>query len=194
MATRKPTQLENWQPIPGYPHYQVSDKGRVKSLDRTVTGKNGTPRKVPGRVLKPWRSGVDRFCVKLSHDGQSINARVHQLVALTFLGECPENMMVCHNDGNHDNNRADNLRYDTMSSNMLDAVHHGTHNMARKTHCNRGHELVEPNLAIAAKRKGWRECKACSKSRPKAKNEEDLQKLSDAYYQQLMGASRKKAA
>lgn len=194
MATRKPTQLENWQPIPGHPHYQVSDKGRVKSLDRTVTGKNGTPRKVPGRILKPWRSNADRLCVKLSHNGQSINARIHQLVALTFLGECPDNMMVCHNDGNHNNNRADNLRYDTMSSNMFDAVHHGTHNMARKTHCNRGHELVEPNLVRAALRRGWRECKSCATSRPSSQSEEDLQVRSDSYYHQIMAGIREVAA
>ena len=128
MAARKPTQLENWQPIPGHPHYQVSDKGRVKSLDRIVTGKNGTPRKVTGKVLTPYPDSNGRLRVKLSAHGEHRQYMIHQLVALVFHGERPAGKVVCHNDGNHNNNQADNLRYDTMSENMLDSVRHGTHN------------------------------------------------------------------
>lgn len=128
MATRKPTQLENWQPIPGYPHYQVSDKGRVKSIDRTVTGKNGTPRKLTGKVLTPYPDSNGRLRVKLSTHGEHSQLMIHQLVALVFHGECPAGKVVCHNNGNHRDNHATNLRYDTMSENMLDSVRHGTHN------------------------------------------------------------------
>ena len=128
MAAPKPTQLENWQPIPGYPHYQVSDKGRVRSLDRTVTGKNGTPRRLTGKILTPYPDSNGRLRVKLSHNGHHEQSMVHQLVAMAFHGKRPTGKVVCHNNGNHQDNRAKNLRYDTMSENMLDSVRHGTHN------------------------------------------------------------------
>lgn len=28
--------MENWKDVPGYPGYQVSDLGRVRSLDRII--------------------------------------------------------------------------------------------------------------------------------------------------------------
>ena len=45
---------------------------------------------------------------------------VHKLVALTFLGPCPEGKEVLHNDGDPKNNRLDNLRYGTRTENILD--------------------------------------------------------------------------
>jgi hypothetical protein len=46
---------------------------------------------------------------------------IHRLVMEVFVGECPNGMEVCHNDGDSSNNRLYNLRYDTRNENMIDA-------------------------------------------------------------------------
>ena len=50
---------------------------------------------------------------------------MHTLIALAFLGPRPNGLWVCHNDGVPTNNRAENLRYDTPTSNTADSIKHG---------------------------------------------------------------------
>lgn len=50
---------------------------------------------------------------------------VHTLVLLAFSGPRPPGKECCHNDGNKDNNRADNLRYGTQADNARDRIKHG---------------------------------------------------------------------
>ena len=46
---------EIWKDIKGYEgRYQVSNMGRVKSLERTVTRKNGLKLTIRERILKPF--------------------------------------------------------------------------------------------------------------------------------------------
>lgn len=40
------------------------------------------------------------------------------------MGPCPDGLEVCHYDGNGENNRLDNLRYDTRAANHKDAKRH----------------------------------------------------------------------
>jgi hypothetical protein len=48
------TQIEVWKDIKGYEGlYQISDMGRVKSLDRAVPLRNGSKQYKKGRILKP---------------------------------------------------------------------------------------------------------------------------------------------
>lgn len=53
--------------------------------------------------------------------------KVAVLVLLAFVGPRPKGMECCHNDGDPENNSLDNLRWDTHSSNVYDAIRHGTH-------------------------------------------------------------------
>jgi hypothetical protein len=50
---------------------------------------------------------------------------IHRLVALTFIGPCPDGLEVCHNDGVHTNVTRGNIRYGTKSDNAKDRVKHG---------------------------------------------------------------------
>lgn len=111
---------EQWRDVPGYEgRYQVSDLGRVRSLDRRVPCAHGATRQMRGRVLRPAGQKSDpHLRVVLEHHGPG--QLVHRLVAAAFLGPCPDGQEVRHLDGDPTNNRLDNLAYGTRTENILD--------------------------------------------------------------------------
>lgn len=118
---------EQWRDIPGYEgRYQVSNEGRVRSLEhrvRLVVRGIETTRRVPPKILKPGRSGE---CGHLSVAlGKGNSVLVHILVMLAFVGPRPDGADVAHGDGNAANNRLSNLRYATRGQNNQDMVFHG---------------------------------------------------------------------
>lgn len=152
---------EEWRPIPGYEGiYEVSDQGRVRSLDR-VRHLGG--RRLRGQDIKPSSNGRGRLQVGLRRDGQSRALQVHRLVLAAFVGPCPDGMQACHWDDDPSNNTLANLRWDTPSANMLDRVRLGTHHWAVKTHCIRGHAYDESNTYIKPTN-GARACRECKRA------------------------------
>lgn len=131
---------ERWRTIPGYSDaYEVSDLGRIRSVDRIVTYlRDGRfiSRSFRGMVLSQSvnRSVRRHMYVHLyrgSHDDRRMHL-VHRLVLEAFLGPCPDGMEGCHNNGDPTDNRLQNLRWDTHSSNMRDMRIHGTDRHAAK--------------------------------------------------------------
>lgn len=191
MDTNKPTQ-EQWRPIPGYEgYYEVSDHGRVRSLDRYVNRFHGQQVLKRGRVLKPGTYVSGHKQVNLHVPGHKRKWRVHHLVMLAFVGPRPDGLEVCHNNGNPADNRLENLRYDTHSSNMLDRNDHGTCIYRQRTHCPRGHKLEMPNLVRSSwEKRGHRNCLACQRtsawvsSHPEMKSRR--QEIADDYYRTIM--------
>lgn len=82
---------EIWRPIAGHEGYEVSDLGRVRSVDRIVnrTFKDGriVPTRYTGRILKLSPSGCGYPVVRLRNRRC---AYVHQLVLETFVGPGPQ--------------------------------------------------------------------------------------------------------
>lgn len=121
---------EEWRDIEGFPLYQVSNLGHIRSLTRSFK-RHGHTITWTGRMIEGWikpgPSGkpVTRM-VGLRRDGKTYEFRVHQLVLRAFIGPCPAGMEGCHNDGNPLNNDMGNLRWDTHAENLHDAVTHGT--------------------------------------------------------------------
>ena len=161
-------QAEKWLAIEGYEgHYEVSDAGRVRSLDRLVAnGKAMMPCK--GRVLKPTPDRHGYMRVLLHKNSKRKIMSVHRLVALTFLGE-QIGKVVCHRNGNPGDNCVTNLYWGTLSENMQDALKHGTHGMAKKTHCVRGHEFSDRNTYFTPGTSSPRHCIACRSVRKSKK-------------------------
>lgn len=153
---------EEWRLVVGYEGlYEVSDQGRVRSLDRDSTRGDGVKRRLTGRMMKAYRSPGNYDRVSLFDGlGRRHWKRVHTLVLEAFIGPRPDGAVACHNDGDHTNNRVDNLRWDTYSANNVDLVVHGTHWQARKTHCKNGHEFTPENTIIRPE--GGRKCRECS--------------------------------
>lgn len=168
----QPTQ-ERWLPVPGWEgFYEVSDLGRVRSIDRVIIRSNGHRVPLKGVVLSPESSSTRYLAVHLSGGGRHTVKRVHVLVAAAFIGPRPAGLLICHNDDDGHNNRAANLRYDTNRNNMLDAVALGANRNANKTHCPKGHEYSAENARIYARPGGTpsRYCRACMSERDKARH------------------------
>lgn len=123
------TIAEIWRWVPNYEGvYEVSNIGRVRSVDRTVAYYNWRAcakinHSVKGRILRPGKASSGYYTVAL---GRGNSRTVHSLVAEAFLGPKPDGHEVLHIDGSRTNNCVANLRYGTRSENMLDAVKHGT--------------------------------------------------------------------
>lgn len=126
---------EKWKAVDGFPLYEVSSLGRVRSLARMFKRPNragcGMDLVVwPGREIKGWlrkRAGLPvTMLVSLRRDGQTFVFRLHRLVLESFVGSCPHGMEGCHNDGNPCNNAVANLRWDSHLANQRDQVAHGT--------------------------------------------------------------------
>lgn len=49
---------ETWKPVLGFKNYEVSDLGRVRSLDRWSRGKGGSSVLHKGRVLHPGKNNT----------------------------------------------------------------------------------------------------------------------------------------
>lgn len=113
---------ERWLPVVGYEGtYEVSDLGRVRSLDRVdAAGQN-----LKGRILKPSPKSSGHLLVTLCNGNRRMSP-VHRLVMEAFVGPCPEGREVCHYpDHDKTNNRLDNLMYGTRSENKLQSAESG---------------------------------------------------------------------
>lgn len=156
---------EMWKPVVGWEGlYEVSNHGRVRSLDRTIQTKRG-PWRYKGKVLSP---GVNRHgypMVHLKNASSKKMAKVHRLVLEAFVGPCPDGMEGCHNNGIRDDARLVNLRWDTHSANEYDRRRHGTDHQVNKTHCPQGHPYDEENTKVIPSRPTARYCRACHRER-----------------------------
>lgn len=104
--------LEIWKQIKDYPNYEVSNLGRVKSIERYAEN-NGGLQHLSEKILK-IESNIYRrgYCqVHLSKDGKVSTKKVHRLVAEAFIPN-PNNLpQVNHKDTNPLNNCVDNLEW-----------------------------------------------------------------------------------
>lgn len=159
--------MENWAPVVGYEGlYEVSDLGRVRSLDRTTTG--ARHRKIQGKVLTLNSSQAGGYhVVGLWRDNKIKNRKVSCLVLEAFVGPRPPGLVARHfPDRDPTNNQLSNLSWATAAQNGRDRRGHGTDHEVNKTHCPLGHILAMPNLCkVEWERDGHRKCLACSRGR-----------------------------
>ena len=111
---------EIWKPVKGYEGlYEISNHGRIKSLARTVTDKNGLrTRNFKERILTNICANTGYHHVSLHKNCKRIERRqVHRMVAEHFIDN-PENLpMVDHIDGDKINNHISNLRWASWNTN-----------------------------------------------------------------------------
>ncbi len=111
---------EIWKDIPDYEGiYQVSNLGRVKSLNRQLITSHGIIRKYNGRILK---LGTDKFGYLMVDLKKQLNRktyRIHKLVAIAFLNHkpCGHELVIDHINDNPSDNRVENLQIVTQRYN-----------------------------------------------------------------------------
>lgn len=133
---------ERWLPVVGFEgRYEVSDLGRVRSLDRMETytridqysGRNLIiTRRHAGRMLRPGHKQSGHVSVALGREHGSVD--VHILVLEAFIGSCPTGKECCHENDVADDNRLENLSWGTRSKNLHDAVRNGKKSIGEKHH------------------------------------------------------------
>src|SRR5580658_8731728 len=123
MAEGDLTLFEEWRAIPGYSHYEASNLGRIRSLDRSIErlSRHGTMAiyRLTGKILalSGPHKGTPYLYASL---GKRKRVSAHVAVALAFHGERPAGHIVAHRDGVHTNNISNNLRWTVPGDNAED--------------------------------------------------------------------------
>ena len=126
--------IEVWKQIEGYPGYEISNFGRVKSS----LYYNGTNE----RILKQRIS--KGYCrVLLIKDKGRYSKQVHRLVGLAFIGNPENKPQINHKDGVKTNNHVDNLEWATAKENRLHAAKNG---LTAKGERNANSKLTEEDI------------------------------------------------
>ena len=116
---------EEWRPVKGYEGlYEVSNLGRVRSLDRKrPMPLHNKDAEIKGRIIRQSPASGGYMCVTLCDGHNRKTKSVHRLVAFAFVSGYFPCAQVNHIDENKANNRASNLELVTCSQNN----YHGTH-------------------------------------------------------------------
>lgn len=115
--------MEIWKPVKGYEkYYAVSNKGRIRSLDRVILFKDGKTRKFRGQILTLRTTNNSGYITVGLHDaGKQKTLLVHRIVAEAFIENSNGYTEVNHIDQNKFNNEVSNLEWCTHKEN----VNHG---------------------------------------------------------------------
>lgn len=115
--------METWKPVKGYEGlYEVSDRGRVRGLKRTVIKKNGVPFTAKECMLTPHRTPKGYLLADLWKENKEKRLYIHRLVAEAFIPNPGALKEVNHKDENKENNTVENLEW----SSRLENVRYGT--------------------------------------------------------------------
>ena len=110
---------EIWKPAVGYEGYlEVSNEGRVRSIDRVITVKDGArvyKKPVKGKAKSMnINSQTGYYQIGVNH---SKHLTVHRLVAEAFIENPEGKPTVNHKDGNKLNNCVENLEWASYAEN-----------------------------------------------------------------------------
>ena len=113
--------METWKDVVGFEGmYQVSNLGRIKSLNYSRTNKE--------KIMKPSLTTNGYLRVVLRKDGKSFTRAVHRLVAEAFLPNVDNLEEVNHKDECKTNNSLNNLEWCNRKYN----INYGTARQRRK--------------------------------------------------------------
>lgn len=114
---------EVWKDIKGYEGlYQISNYGRVKSLERLIKKFCGNYT-IKEKILKQSKNADGYLQVSLfQKKNVSKTYRVHRLVAEAFISNHENKSIVDHINGERTDNRVENLRWVSQKENINNPI------------------------------------------------------------------------
>ena len=117
---------EVWKAIPEWESYEVSNFGRIRSIDRIINVNAPCQWKAAkGRIRKPQFDQHGYLQVQLNHNGKRKVMKIHRAVAMAFIPNPDNKPCVNHIDNDPTNNRLENLEWVTMKENSQWMVKQG---------------------------------------------------------------------
>lgn len=111
-------EAEIWKDIKNFEGlYQVSNLGRVKSVDRYVKTIHGKYQHWCEKILKPCDNGRGYSSVYLRKDNKKYRFYIHRLVCETFYGDI-KGLDVNHKNFKRNSNSLENLEITTREENI----------------------------------------------------------------------------
>ena len=140
--------MEIWKDIQGYENlYQVSNLGRIKSLDRKVKVgiKNNDIVLHKGKILKLNQKRNEYLSVDLSKEGIVKTISVHRLVAIAFIPNVDNKMQINHINAKKYDNRVENLEWCSYEENKEHAKKNKLYYNPnrKKVRCKQTNEIFE---------------------------------------------------
>ncbi len=116
-------ELSEWCDVPGYPRMQVGGDGSLRISKRDGSGwfepSVGTPPSARYPMVRVWNG--EAYTTK----------RVHELVALAWLGPAPPGQLIRHLNHDPQDWRPANLEHGTQRQNVYDCIEAGRHANAK---------------------------------------------------------------
>lgn len=111
-----------WRAIPGFTDYEISDRGEIRSVQRTKTYRSGRKMSLTGKQKLLRKHPANGFLMTdlIDDRGKRRTVYPHKMVALVFVeNDKPrKKKVVIHLDGNPENNSAANLRWASVSESI----------------------------------------------------------------------------
>lgn len=121
--------MEIWKSIKRFEGYEVSNQGRVRSIPRIVTDKNGIEYFHKGKILSQYKSKKGYCKVQVAKHNES----VHRLVAETFIPNPNNKPQVNHINGDKNCNYVWNLEWVTLQENIQHSIENNLHSITGLT-------------------------------------------------------------
>ena len=135
---------EIWKDIDGWEGiYQVSNLGRVRSIDRIVHRSCNGDKFVKGKLLllRHDKDGYKTVHFRDASTGKNKLMKVHRIVASAFIPTPDGKDQIDHINGIRDDNRAENLRWCTCKENLNFPIAKSNNSRSTKESYNRFPEL-----------------------------------------------------